>query len=116
MTLATRHTSSIVSRVTPKDLYDRLKDLYGGISDEKIAARVGVSTRTISRWKQNEDDGSRVTKTMELLELAGFLDDPAQPGLTAGETARLRGALRELAEEVTAVEQLLAPRDATEAA
>jgi transcriptional regulator with XRE-family HTH domain len=98
---------------TQEDVYRRFQAMWPGLTDEDLARKMGVSSRTIARIKKNER-AAWFNGNVRLLRLAGYIT--TQNGDEAAlrsslELARLTAA--RLADEAEELAQLLEPRSAS---
>jgi hypothetical protein len=84
-----------MASAAPKDLYDRLRELYPGLSEEKVARELDIGTKTLQRLKKG--DGVEYDTTIHLLDAAGWLAQNDE-STTRAELRRLKREIREFAQ------------------
>lgn len=78
---------------TPQDLYSRLREIYEGLSGEKLARELDIGLRTLQRLK--EGYGTNYVTTIKLLGVAGWIDTDGE-STTRAQLARAKREMKEL--------------------
>jgi hypothetical protein len=90
----------------PEDLYARLRALYPGLSEEKVARELDIGIKTLQRLKQGH--GTEYATTIALLDAVGLLSDDGEV-TTRAELRRLKRALQGLVQEAEEIAEKLPP-------
>src|SRR5213592_484905 len=88
----------------PQDLYARLRALYPGLSEEKVARELDIGLKTLQRLKQGH--GTEYATTIALLDAVGLLSDDGEV-TTRAELRRLKREIKEFAQTAEQVAERL---------
>jgi hypothetical protein len=89
---------------TPQELYTRLREVYPGLSEEKLSRQLDIGLKTLQRLKLGH--GTEFHTTVKLLDVAGWL---------SLDGADVRAEVHRMKQDVTdAIETLTAFRDGLE--
>lgn len=96
----------VAPTITPADLIERLRFVMHARSDEQLAAALDIPLRSLSNYKKGQE--MSFSRTVELLELAGWLaiDDGETPDVAKIRQARRAAA--QLVEQARALAEALA--------
>lgn len=96
-------------RPSPRDLIDRLMEVYGSTTVEDLSRRSGLPLRALTRYRAG--GGIKYDRAIELLDHAGWLkidDDDATPPGGPAYWERTRELAVRLADDAEELAELLA--------
>jgi hypothetical protein len=91
--------------ITPADLVERLRVVMRAKSDDELAARIGIPLRSLSNYKNGQE--MSFSRTVELLELAGWLRVTNGASPPAAKLKQARRVAAELAASAESLAELL---------